>query len=131
MTRIHRGPMTGRTVLVTGATGGIGKSTALGLAAMGGTLLAITGRDRDHTEATVREIRAAGGGPDDASVADPSAQAEVRRLAAEVLERLPRLDVQVNNVGGYWNTGTSPPRGGPPPSTTSRRSCSQPPAGPP
>ena len=30
MTRIHRGPLTGRTVLVTGATGGIGKATAVG-----------------------------------------------------------------------------------------------------
>ena len=37
-------------------------------------------------------------------VADLSSQAEVRRLADEVLERLPRIDVLVNNVGGYWNT---------------------------
>jgi NAD(P)-dependent dehydrogenase (short-subunit alcohol dehydrogenase family) len=33
-----------------------------------------------------------------------SSQAEVRRLAAEVLQALPGLDVLVNNVGGYWNT---------------------------
>jgi NAD(P)-dependent dehydrogenase (short-subunit alcohol dehydrogenase family) len=103
MTHIHRGPMTGRTVLVTGATGGIGKATAVGLAAMGAHL-AITGRDRDRTEAAAREIRAAGGGPVDVFVGDLSAQAEVRRLAAEVLERLARLDVLVNNVGGYWNS---------------------------
>jgi NAD(P)-dependent dehydrogenase (short-subunit alcohol dehydrogenase family) len=103
MTHIHRGPMTGRTVLVTGATGGIGKATAFGLAAMGAHL-AITGRDRGRTEVAAREIRAAGGGPVDVFVADLSAQAEVRRLAAEVLQRLPRLDVLVNNVGGYWNT---------------------------
>ncbi len=50
------------------------------------------------------EIRAAGGGGVDVFVADLSSQAEVRRLAAEVLDRLPRLDVLVNNVGGYWNT---------------------------
>jgi NAD(P)-dependent dehydrogenase (short-subunit alcohol dehydrogenase family) len=95
--------MTGRTVLVTGATGGIGKATALGLAAMGARL-AITGRDRGRVEAAAREIRAAGGGQVDGFVADLSAQSEVRRLAAEVLERLARLDVLVNNVGGYWNT---------------------------
>jgi retinol dehydrogenase 14 len=103
MTRIHRGPMTGRTVLVTGATGGIGKATALGLAAMGAHV-AITGRDPGRTEPAAREIRAAGDGQVDVFVADLSAQAEVRRLAAEVLERLCRLDVLVNYVGGYWNT---------------------------
>ena len=40
----------------------------------------------------------------DVFVADMSSQSEVRRLAAEVLQRLPRIDVLVNNVGGYWNT---------------------------
>jgi len=40
----------------------------------------------------------------DAFVADLSSQAAVRRLADEVLRRLPRLDVLVNNVGGYWDT---------------------------
>ncbi len=40
----------------------------------------------------------------DVLVADLSSQQEVRRLAAEALERLPRIDVLVNNVGGYWNT---------------------------
>src|SRR5688572_4232449 len=96
-------PMAGRTVLVTGGTGGIGKATALGLAAMGAHL-AITGRDRGRTEGAAGEIRAAGGGGVDAFVADLSSQAEVRRLADEVLERLPRIDVLVNNVGGYWDT---------------------------
>ena len=95
--------MAGRTVLVTGGTGGIGKATALGLAAMGAHL-AITGRDRGRTEDAAREIRAAGGGQVDVFVADLSSQAEVRRLADEVLQRLPRIDVLVNNVGGYWNT---------------------------
>jgi retinol dehydrogenase 14 len=96
--------MAGRTVLVTGATGGIGKATAAGLAALGAHL-AITGRDRDRTEAAADEIRAAGGGGRvDVFVADLSARSEVRRLADEVLLRLPRLHVLVNNVGGYWNT---------------------------
>jgi len=97
------GLMAGRTVLVTGGTGGIGKATALGLARMGAHL-AITGRDRGRAEAAAREIGAAGGGPADVFVADLSSQAEVRRLAGEVLQRLPRIDVLVNNAGGYWNT---------------------------
>jgi NAD(P)-dependent dehydrogenase (short-subunit alcohol dehydrogenase family) len=95
--------MAGRTVLVTGGTGGIGKATALGLAALGAHI-AVTGRHPTRVEDAVREIREAGGGQVDAFVADLSIQSEVRRLAGEVLGRLPRIDVLVNNVGGYWNT---------------------------
>jgi NAD(P)-dependent dehydrogenase (short-subunit alcohol dehydrogenase family) len=103
MEQIHSGPMAGRTVLVTGGSGGIGRATALGLATMGAHL-AITGRDRGRTEGAAGEIRAAGGGQVDVFVADLSCQSEVRRLADEVLQRLSRIDVLVNNVGGYWNT---------------------------
>jgi NAD(P)-dependent dehydrogenase (short-subunit alcohol dehydrogenase family) len=95
--------MTDRTVLVTGATGGIGEATAAGLAALGARV-AITGRDRRRAEAAAAGIRAAGGPEVDVFVADMSSQAEVRRLAAEVLHALPGLDVLVNNVGGYWNS---------------------------
>jgi retinol dehydrogenase-14 len=96
-------PMTGKAVLVTGGTSGIGKSTARGLAAMDARV-GITGRDPARAEEVAREIRAASGGRVDVFVADLSSQAEVRRLADEVLDRFPRLDVLVNNVGGYWNT---------------------------
>jgi retinol dehydrogenase-14 len=95
--------MAGKTVLVTGGSGGIGKATAVGLATLGAHL-AITGRDRERTDSAAREIRAAGGGPVDVFVADLSSQTEVRRLAGEALQRLPRIDVLVNNVGGYWNS---------------------------
>jgi NAD(P)-dependent dehydrogenase (short-subunit alcohol dehydrogenase family) len=96
--------MSGRTALITGGTSGIGRATAVGLAALGARV-AITARDRARTEESVREIRASGGGgPVDLFVADLSSQAEVRRLAGEVLERLPRIDVLINNVGGYWDT---------------------------
>ena len=96
-------PMAGRTVLVTGGSGGIGKATAIGLARMGAHL-AITGRDRERLEDAAIEIRAAGGGQVDVFVADLSSQSEVRRLADAVLQTLQRIDVLVNNVGGYWNT---------------------------
>lgn len=88
-----------RVALVTGGSGGIGRATALGLAAMGADL-AITGRDRGRTEDAAREIRAAGRGQVDVFVADLSSQPQVRRLAGEVLQSLSRIDVLVNNAGG-------------------------------
>jgi retinol dehydrogenase 14 len=118
-------PMAGKTVLVTGGSGGIGKATALGLATMGADL-AITGRDRGRTDGAAREIRAAAGGRVEVFIADLSSQSEVRRLADEVLQSLPRLDVLVNNVGGYWDTRhvTADGLEHTSPSTISRRSCS-------
>ena len=96
-------PMAGKTVLITGATSGIGRATAVGLARMGAHL-AITGRDRVRTEDAAREIRAAGDGQVDVFIADLSSQSEVRRLAEEVLHGHSRIDVLINNVGGYWDT---------------------------
>ena len=103
METIRGGPMVGRTVLVTGASSGVGRATALGLAAMGAHV-AITGRDRLRTDDAAREIGAAGGMKVEMFVADLSSQAQVRRLASEVLAVLPRIDVLVNNAGGYWDT---------------------------
>jgi retinol dehydrogenase-14 len=94
--------MAGATVLITGGTGGIGRAAATALAAMG-ACVAITGRDRARAEAAAAAIRTASGNPTvDVFVADLSSQAEVRRLAAEVLAEHPRLDVLINNVGGFW-----------------------------
>src|ERR1700693_5109181 len=103
MEHIRSGPMADRTVLVTGGGGGTGRATALGLAAMGAHL-AITGRDRGRTQDAAREIRTAGSGQGDVFGAELSFQFQVRRLAGEVLQSLSRIDVLVNNVGGYWNT---------------------------
>ena len=97
------GPMAGRTVLVTGGSRGIGRTTALGLARMGADL-AIIGRDRGRTEDAAREIHAAGGGRVDLFIADLSSQSEVRELAEEVLQSLSRIHVLINNVGGYFDT---------------------------
>jgi retinol dehydrogenase-14 len=103
MEQIHGGPMAGRTALVTGGTGGIGRATAMGLATMGAHV-GITGRDRGRAEGAAAEIRAAGGGQVDVFVADLSSQSQVRRLAEQVLQTYPRIDVLVNDVGGYWDT---------------------------
>lgn len=88
--RARQSSMDGKTVQATGGSGGIGRATALGLSRMGADL-AIVGRDRERTEEAAHEIRAAGGGRVDVFVADLSSQAEVRRLAAEVLRDLPRI----------------------------------------
>jgi retinol dehydrogenase 14 len=94
--------MAGKVVLVTGGTGGIGKATAIGLAALGARV-GITGRDLARTGQVAAEIRAASGNPAiDGFAYDMSSQAEVRRLAVAVLDAYPRLDVLVNNVGGFW-----------------------------
>jgi len=94
--------MVGKVVLITGGTGGIGKATAIGLATMGARV-GITGRDLARAEQVAAEIRGASGNPAvDAFAADMSSQAEVRRLAVAVLDAYPRLDVLVNNVGGFW-----------------------------
>jgi NAD(P)-dependent dehydrogenase (short-subunit alcohol dehydrogenase family) len=92
------GDLRGRVVVLTGATNGIGHATALALADMGASL-AIVARDRARGEATVAEIRSRTGTPPDLLIADLSSQASVRKLAAEVLARYPRIDVLVNNAG--------------------------------
>ena len=96
--------LTGKTVLVTGGTGGIGLATAAGLAGLGARV-GIVGRDAGRARAAAERIRTgATGGDVDVFIADVSSQREVQRLAETVLAAYPRLDVLVNNVGGYWAT---------------------------
>jgi retinol dehydrogenase 14 len=97
------GSMDGKTVLITGGTGGIGRAAAIALASMGARV-GITGRDRERADGAAAEIRRKSGSPAvDVFVADMSSQAEVRRLAAEVLAAYPKIDVLLNNVGGFWS----------------------------
>lgn len=94
--------MNGKTVLITGGTGGIGRAAAVGLASMGAHV-AITGRDQARAEQAAATIADESGAPAvGVFVADMSSQIEVRRLAGEVLAAYPRLDVLINNVGGFW-----------------------------
>jgi NAD(P)-dependent dehydrogenase (short-subunit alcohol dehydrogenase family) len=93
------GKLAGKTVLVTGASSGIGRATALGLADEGARLL-LVGRTPERCEETLASIRRRTGRDDAVMLrADLSSQKEVRRLAEEVLALAERLHVLVNNAG--------------------------------
>ncbi len=91
--------MAGKTCLVTGVTSGLGAVTARELAARGATVLAVA-RDGVRGRAAVAGIgQQAPAGAVRLLVADLSELDQVRRLAAEVRDASPRLDVLVHNAG--------------------------------
>ncbi len=95
--------MNGKRVLITGATNGIGKQTALELATMGADLV-IVGRNEAKTRRVQNELQALnGGGEIDYLIADLSSMAEIRRIAAEFRARHDRLDVLLNNAGAAFS----------------------------
>lgn len=87
--------------VVTGASAGIGKETAKGLAALGWHVIG-TGRDPARSAAAEAEIRAAAAkdGRVDFLTGDFCAMADVRRIAAQIMALSPRVDVLINNAGG-------------------------------
>ncbi len=98
----HGGPdmaLDGKTILITGATDGLGKEVATLAARQGATVL-LHGRDRTKGQTVLDEIIAASGNDRlELFLADLESLAEVRRLAAEVTARHRRLDVLINNAG--------------------------------
>jgi retinol dehydrogenase 13 len=102
---------TRKTVLVTGANSGLGKAVALALA-RDGARVGMLVRDRKRGDAARNEIVAACGHQDvHLFVADLGSQQEVRRAAAEIIERFDRLDVLVNNAGTAYATRRTSPEG--------------------
>ncbi|MGH3322167.1 MAG: SDR family NAD(P)-dependent oxidoreductase [Streptosporangiaceae bacterium] len=92
-------PTNGPVSVVTGASSGIGRATARGLASRGGQVLLVC-RDQNRGESAADEIRRTTGNERvDVEVADLAAQASVRALADHLSARLDRLDVLVNNAG--------------------------------
>jgi NAD(P)-dependent dehydrogenase (short-subunit alcohol dehydrogenase family) len=96
--------LSGRTVLVTGGTGGIGYQTARALARRGAQLI-ITGREVDAGERAAAAIhRERGQGSVSFLPADHATVAGNQRLADQIRVDFPGLDVLVNNVGGLYRT---------------------------
>jgi NAD(P)-dependent dehydrogenase (short-subunit alcohol dehydrogenase family) len=89
-------------VVLTGATRGIGRAAAIELARRGAEV-ALVGREAQRVREVADEAVAAGGGaPVHQHVADLMLMSEVRRLAAELRERYPRIDVLANNAGALF-----------------------------
>lgn len=92
-----------KTVLVTGTTSGIGKVTAIELARQGYQVL-ITSRDAAKGQQMLQELQAHNDNTvPELFIGDLSSMADVRRIAAEVRVRHPKLDVLINNAGGLFD----------------------------
>lgn len=95
--------MKGKTVLITGGTNGIGKAAALEIAKQGATVI-IVGRDKTKTEAVANELRTASGNKSvEFLLADLSSQKDIHKLASDFKAKHSRLDVLVNNAGGFFD----------------------------
>lgn len=102
----ERQDMEGKTILVTGATSGIGFYTARDLATKGARVI-VTGRDEQRGREAVQSLRhhadSVGGDRIEFLSADHSTVGGNRSLAEQISGRVDRLDGLVNNVGGFYN----------------------------
>src|SRR5512137_2337610 len=94
--------MQNKVVMVTGATNGIGLEAAKVLAGMGAMIVGV-GRNPQKCADAAQQIKAATGNAKvEFLMADLSVQAQVRQLAETFKQRYSRLDVLLNNAGGYF-----------------------------
>ena len=93
--------LSGRVIVITGASSGLGRAAAVALSTRGATV-AVVGRNAERTRAVADQV---GGFP---FIADFDRLADVRILAEELLASYPRIDVLANNAGGLVTArGTS------------------------
>ena len=91
-----------KTILITGATAGIGEVTALELARTGATVVGV-GRNPAKCAVVADRIRQETGNPQvEFLIADLAVQAQVRQLAADVCQKYDRLDLLINNAGAVF-----------------------------
>ena len=96
--------MNGKTVVITGATSGIGEVAADRLAAKGARIVFIA-RDESRGEETLKHLKAiAPGQPHKAYYADLSRLSEMKRVGGEIAAQEARIDVLINNAGAAFMT---------------------------
>jgi NAD(P)-dependent dehydrogenase (short-subunit alcohol dehydrogenase family) len=91
--------MKNKTIVLTGATSGIGLSTAEALAATGARLVLVVRNPSKAAQVVANLAEQTGNRSLDVVEADFSSLGSVRRGAEEILERCPRIDVLLNNAG--------------------------------
>lgn len=96
------GSLSGRIAIVTGATSGIGREVALGLARQGATTV-VVGRGEGRATRSAAAIHQATGNPSVESlrVDDLAQMSQTRELAAAILDRYTAVHILVNNAGAY------------------------------
>ena len=97
--------LSGKTVLATGSTRGIGREMARALGRLGARVL-VHGRDRERGNATLSDLERTAGSAE-LFLADFASQSNVRQLARDVAGSVDSLDVLVNNAGGLFRTDST------------------------
>ena len=96
--------MKGKTVVITGGTSGIGEVAAQALAQMGARIV-LVGRNKSRADATLVRLRRSGPGvAHSVYFADLARLAEMKRVAAEIANREPPIDILINNAGALFGT---------------------------
>lgn len=93
----------GLEAVVTGGTDGIGRETAIALAKMGASVT-ILGRDKIKGDQVIEKCRTAGADSIRFVKSDLSSRASIQDTAKTILQFVPRINILVNNAGGYFSS---------------------------
>jgi len=96
--------MQGKTVVITGGTSGIGEVAAMALARLGARIVLVA-RNKSRANATLARLRRSAHGLDHcAYFADLTCLAEMKRVAAQIADKEPPIDILINNAGALFAT---------------------------
>jgi retinol dehydrogenase 12 len=95
--------MKGKTVVITGGTSGIGEVASIALAQMGARIVLVA-RNKSRAEATLARLRRRGTAAHCVYFADLTRLAEMKRVAAEIANGEPTIDILINNAGALFGT---------------------------